>query len=412
MSPERSGYINVDQLMPQVTIEQAASYYGVLLPELRQIGEEVRAKCFLNCGLADRTGDRALAIRADHPAKQWKCHQYGCGRGGNLVSLCDLMKPGAHAEGRPRGERFKAIAADLKTMVEGTPRKGSPIPSGQEMQATPAAPSKQPAPTIERRPRNLPLARSDNERARGLVNLDEKFVTDPGAMPPAAARYFRRRPFLSSEVCLKWRMGYLPRNAGGDNSGGTMRGKIVYPILSERGEVLTWFGRDPDFEEKHAAWEVAGRQGPEPEKFRFTKGFHRGQELFGQQVSRLSEPGRAEAIRDLGIVVVEGPNDVIALETLGVPSVALCSNTITESQVDKLASWAARLSHGHVTLMLDCDEAGENGTRQALSLLAEQCHVRLAWSDTTHGGAFKGRQPESLTSDEWETLRTALLGGN
>lgn len=60
-------------------------------------------------------------------------------------------------------------------------------------------------------------------------------------------------------------MGYLPRNAGGDSAGGTMRGKIVYPVLSERGEVLTWFGRDAEFEEKHAEWEARGREGIEPE---------------------------------------------------------------------------------------------------------------------------------------------------
>ena len=47
-------------------------------------------------------------------------------------------------------------------------------------------------------------------------------------------------------------MGYLLRNAGGDSAGGTMRGKIVYPVLSERGELLTWFGRDAEFEEKGA----------------------------------------------------------------------------------------------------------------------------------------------------------------
>ena len=29
-----------------------------------------------------------------------------------------------------------------------------------------------------------------------------------------------------------------------------MRGKIVYPMLVEDGEVLTWFGRDPEYEGK------------------------------------------------------------------------------------------------------------------------------------------------------------------
>jgi hypothetical protein len=50
---------------------------------------------------------------------------------------------------------------------------------------------------------NVPLAKSDNERARGLVDLDHKFVVDPAEMPPAASRYFRQRPFLTPEVCKR-----------------------------------------------------------------------------------------------------------------------------------------------------------------------------------------------------------------
>ena len=58
----------------------------------------------------------------------------------------------------------------------------------------------------------MPLAESENERARGLVTLDGKFVADVAKMPPRAAAYFRRRPFLSPEVLAAWRAGYLPRD--------------------------------------------------------------------------------------------------------------------------------------------------------------------------------------------------------
>ena len=105
--------------MPQVSLEQVALHYGVTLPELRQVGIETRSRCFLACGRQGETGDRALAIQTGHPAKQWACHQYGCGKSGNLVSLCDLLKPGASGNGRPRGDRFKEIAADSLAIVEG-----------------------------------------------------------------------------------------------------------------------------------------------------------------------------------------------------------------------------------------------------------------------------------------------------
>ena len=108
--------------MAQVTLEQAAAYYGIALPEMQRVGSEVRMRCFLNCGRKEETGQRALAIQAEHRAKIWRCFEAGCGRGGNLVSLCDLMKPGEHAEGKPRGERFKAILKDLQAMAAGDVR--------------------------------------------------------------------------------------------------------------------------------------------------------------------------------------------------------------------------------------------------------------------------------------------------
>jgi hypothetical protein len=199
---------------------------------------------------------------------------------------------------------------------------------------------------------------------------------------------------------------YLPRDvAGEDKSGGTMRGKIVYGYADEEGNVLTWFGRDPEFEEKHRRWETAGRIDREPEKFHFVKGFHRGLELFGQNGrERLSRSGYREKLKQLGLIVVEGPNDVIALDCLGVPAVGLCSNMVTDEQADRLAHWAERFGDGVVTLMLDCDTEGENGAKQALWKLAQRNCIRLMWSGETHQGAFQSRQPESLTPVDLDIL--------
>ncbi len=392
-------FINVDELMPQVTLEQAAAYYGVLLPELNRVGDETRARCFLVCGRTHETGDRALAIQTDHPAKQWKCHQYGCGKAGNLVSLCDLIKPGTNAGGRPRGDRFKQIAADLLAMSQGM------FTAAAIAAPTPPATAKPPEPL-----RNLPLAQSDNERARCLTNLDAKFITDPARMPPAAGSYFRQRKFLFPEVCQKWRMGYLPRDTGGeDKTGGTMRGRVAYAYLSETGDVLTWFGRDPEHEEKHARWIAGGRSDREPEKFHFVKGFHRGVELFGQH--RLQESATQARLKDLGfLTIVEGSNDVVALDALGVPAVGLCSNTITSEQAVKIGRFATQYTNGTVLLMLDCDPEGENGVSQVLPVLAEHAAVRLAWSSRMHGGRFKGRQPESVKLEDWTRLCAAFAG--
>ena len=139
------------------------------------------------------------------------------------------------------------------------------------------------------------------------------------------------------------------------------------------------------------------------------KGFHRGIELFGQD--RLSGPDVAERLKGLGLILVEGPNDVIRLAALGMPAVALCSNTITREQAAKAAALARSVAGGIATVFLDCDSEGESGMKQALGYLAQLVPVRLAWTSRMYGGKFRGRQPESLTPEEWAEIRDYLLTG-
>lgn len=109
-------------------------------------------------------------------------------------------------------------------------------------------------------------------------------------------------------------------------------------------------------------------------------------------------------------MLVEGPNDVIRLDTLGVPAVALCSNRISREQAVKAARLARELASGIVTIFLDCDLEGEAGMKQALGYLAQLIPVRLAWTSNMHGGKFKGRQPESLSDDELTEITAYLTG--
>src|SRR5947208_248958 len=145
--------------MRGIGLYEVAHFYGVQLPELHRTGAETRMRCFLNCGKTKETGDRVLAIQEGDPASRWHCHEYGCGKGGNLVGLCDLMKGGPDAGGKPRGERFKAIAKDLQAIVGGQERDARPAPSPPA--AMPAASEE---PNV-----NVPLSSSPNERARSLV---------------------------------------------------------------------------------------------------------------------------------------------------------------------------------------------------------------------------------------------------
>lgn len=391
MPQRKSTYIDVQALLPQVTLEQAAAFYGVTLPEVKRIGREIRMRCFLNCGRTAETGDRALAIQAESATKIWKCFNYGCTKGGNLVGICDLLKPGENGGGRPRGARFLEIARDLQAMVHG---EFFEAPANRE----PAPAAKKTPPKIEA---NVPLAESENERVRALVNLPQEFVVDPAEMPPEAAGYFRRRPFLTPETCQQFGVGYLPRS-----SKSLLRGKIVYPFLSAAGEVLCFFGRDVLYEEKFRRWVAGGREGDEPAKYTMPKTFKRGLEIWGEPIVR--EKFLASKPLPCGLVVVEGANDAIRLLLLGAPAIALCSNTITPRQVERIVQLAADCGQMHVSLMLDNDQAGEQGVGQALPLLAAKVPVQLPWSRTNHDGKFADRQPESLEPDEWALILGSL----
>jgi hypothetical protein len=273
--------------------------------------------------------------------------------------------------GRPRGDRFKEVLAALQQIAGDTGTSSSastPKPNGEMATEAPKV--------------NMPLAESSNERARGLVDLHEKFITEPALMNPSAASYFRQRPYLTNDVATQWRMGYLPRDTGGDSGGGTMRGKIVYQLRDDGGRVVGYCGRDPDFERKHTDWVRGGRQENEPAKVTFPKGLHRGLLLYGEH--RLRKEEVRNQLQTLGtVVVVEGPNDAIRLSLLGVPAVAVCSNRMTDEQADKLAHWVAELGDLPVTLLLDLDPEGESGMQQALWSLAQRCTVRLGWRSST-----------------------------
>ena len=347
MSERKSAFIKVDELLPQITVEQAADFYGLTLPEIRQVGDEIRMRCFLACGRNEETGDRAIAIQANNPVKPWKCHVYGCQKGGNLVGLCDLMKPGENAGGRPRGSDS---------------RRSLPIwPAMSNGEAAPARTATAEARPVEKSPpkplMNVPLAHSDNERARELITLDEQFITDVAAMPPEASGYFRRRPFLTPEVCHTWRVGYLPQSAKS-----LLRGKVVYGYHSPTGELLTWFGRDPRFEQKMTTWKASDRNEPEPVKTQFVKGFHRGLELYGEHMVRETSGEGRRSAAGAGLMLVEGPNDAIALHGLGEFAVAVCSNTLTREQAERAARLARDVADGTVIVLFDCDEEGERGS--------------------------------------------------
>lgn len=387
-------YTNVDELQAQTTLAAAAAKCGIPL-EVHGSGKQVRLDCPFGCP-GDHVGRREISVDTENRQKVFRCHAYECQVRGNLLTLMHgWLTTTLPTGGKLKGQEFTRA----RDTLAGT---GTPLPH-----QAPANPEPKADTPVANPPRNFPLAESTNEKTRSLLTLDEKFVTDVAHMPPTAASYIRRHPSLSLASMRKWRVGVLPQDGGSDKRGWSLRGQLLYPVLSETGDLLAWVARDPQFETKEKEFNALP---PEmrtkekaPGKHRFPVDFHRGIELFGQHSSRLKEPGYRESIARFGIIVVEGFNDVIALDTLGIPAVALMSNQITEEQVAKVGRFAKALASGKVTILFDADGAGDAGAKEAAwQFLQRGLEVRLGWSQAMHGGAFRGRQPENLTGDDWE----------
>lgn len=395
------GYIDVDRLQAETTLEGAATKCGVPL-DVKGTGAEVRIDCQFGCG-GDHCGRKEIAINTDNPQKIFQCHAYECGFRGNLLTLMHgFLTTSKPSGGKLKGDEFQRVKKVLAGTADANVARSAtkqPAASAEGTAKTPLLPV------------NKALIDSPEERVRELHNIDEKLIRDVATMNPAAAGYIRRHPALSSESMTKWRCGYLPNDGGGDKRGWSLRGSILYPVLSEQGKVLAWAGRDVQFEQKEKEYQqlsAAERSGKEaPAKHRFPKGFHRGIELFGQQASRLQEPGYREFIAQHGLIIVEGFNDVIGLDNLGVPALGIMSNRMAEPQGEKIARFAKQLGINRVNLMFDCEASGVEGAKEALWFLAErQLDARLVWSPAMHEGQYSGRQPESLSRSEIDALFT------
>lgn len=394
-----SSYIDVDSLQAQTSLAEAADKCGFPL-DVHGSGQEVRIDCLFGCP-GDHAGKREIAVNTGNPQKVFCCHAYGCQFRGNLLTLMHGMLTGA----RPTGDKLTGGEfSRVRKVLAGTP-ESQPTQQPRSQPATQVA-----APAAIR---NVPLADSDNPKARDLVDLHERLIMDVAHMPPAAASYVRRHPCLTSpELLRKWSVGVLP-TGGDDKRGWSLRGHVVYPIHSEEGKLLAWIARDPGFEEKERTFlalppDQRAREKP-PHKHKVPTGFHRGLELFGQQASRLHEPGYREILAHCGPIIVEGFNDVLALDQLGIPAVAIMSNRITVEQVDKIERWARQLAQGRVSLLFDSDGPGDDGAKDALWLLAQRnLDVRLGWPGSVML-PNAARQPEHINMADWEeTIRKRL----
>ncbi|MCA9036160.1 MAG: hypothetical protein KDA91_13580 [Planctomycetaceae bacterium] len=278
----------------------------------------------------------------------------------------------------------------------------NPMPQARPRPAAPTSSPSSPVPT----PTNTPLHRHEKEAARALANLHEDLITDVTQMSPEAAQYVRSRPWMTPELMKKWGVGWIP----GNGRSLFRKNYLVYTHRNERGEVISYSGRDMQFEKKWQQWLKDGKpEGKKPNKHRYVSGFHKGIELYGGYSSRLKEPYIRESLKKYGLVVVEGMNDVLRLEELNVAAVALTSNRATDHQIQTLTRFAQQTANNRITLFPDCDEEGEAGFKDLLwSMAKHQIKISLGWSSEMFNRQFCGNQPEDINPAIWNELTSGI----
>ena len=378
MKPKNYGYMNdVDDLIQRTPLDVVLNHYG--LP-LKDGSTEYRMNCVFNEDCAESQYGN-LSVGTDSFKR---IYAHCCKVKGNLLTLIHgLERRQPPAGGKLRGQEFKDAVAKLREISS-----GEQLTAAAQQQPTPQAPTPPTKPST-----NVPLHRHPKEAARELANLHEDLIVEPSQMSPEAAKYVRSREWMTPDLMRKWGVGWIP----GNGRSLFRKNYLIYTHRNVKGEIVTYSGRDLSFEAKWQKWLRQGKpEGQKPNKHRFVKGYQRGLGLYGGHAERLKDDYVPKSLKQNGLVVVEGMNDVLRLEGLDVCAVGLCSNRATDQQVSRIVQNSRDLCKSQVLMLPDSDDEGLRGFRD------------LAWDllsagVTTRCSIIANGQPENL--QHWPASR-------
>ena len=133
----------------------------------------------------------------------------------------------------------------------------------------------------------------------------------------------------------------------------------------------------------------------------------RSLELYGQEW--LDDERFSESLSQYGLILTEGFTDRIRLHELGVMSVSMMSNKLTDEQTKLLIEYAREKADGRVGIMHDADTKGDEGAKETLWRMHQAgIDAYLVWSKHQEGSKYANRQPESLSEEEWNELANKI----
>jgi hypothetical protein len=174
---------------------------------------------------------------------------------------------------------------------------------------------------------------------------------------------------ISQATCRYLGCGFLPERPKGARRS-PLHGRVVFQVRAVAEDlsglkpvILTHVGRSLTREQEKAD----GKYWSFP--------FFKGLEIYNQDNLILDEAALSQ-IEQFGLVLVEGFFDAASLIEAGCLNVgALMGSCLTERQVDRLKFITGRVAVPKITVFLDRDEAGQNGTAKAIRLLEKNGFV-------------------------------------
>ena len=214
----------------------------------------------------------------------------------------------------------------------------------------------------------------------GVVFTEQKPVKSKTKNKPISLDL---RPFLrpeqvkqrgvSKESCQYLGCGYLPERSSGEAQS-PLNGRVVFQVrgLVEEGVILKSVILG------HIGRALTDRQEATDGKY-WGFPFHKRLEIYNQD-KLLMDPAATEQVKEFGLILVEGFFDVAALVDAGCLNVAaLMGAHITAEQINRLKFINAHVPVPRITLFLDRDEAGRQGTQRAAALLEQNGFVVKAF---------------------------------
>ncbi len=322
-------WVDFQAVKQAVSLGQVLERYGV---KLKRTGKELHGRCPIHQGKGDES------FRANTDKNAFQC--FSCQAKGNVLDFVAAM------------EKCSIRDAGLKL------QEWFGLPAGQGPQAS--APAEKPVPTDSK------LAREG--RVGG--NFSTLEGADEEQKGPNKPLGFELRGIDHTHAYLTGR-GISKETAEAFGVGlfsgkGSMSGRCVIPIHNGNGELLAYAGRSID--------------NTEP-RYKLPAGFHKSLELYNLH--------RAVATGQRGLIVVEGFFDCMKVHQAGYPFVvALMGCSMSEEQEQLLVAHAEM-----VLLMLDGDDAGQQGTDEILLRLG-----RKVWTKAVC--VPDGKQPDQMTVEE------------